>query len=175
MWLTQMIRTPPPPQTIHLKLGLFSIKSMIFSVAVGGFIGGPMPVFLACLRALGEGLFAPCYGFPHLNFTCSPICVERPPHPQIQLPLPIYFYFRIGNQITLLCFENFILFTKSVKMVLSAKDQLLLLSLLNVTTNFIIVGKVTCADEIYILNLLTSIESKLIYFYLFSNCLQKFN
>lgn len=57
----------PPPQTIHLKLGLFFIKSMIFSVAVGGFIGGPMPVFLACLRALGEGLFCPLLRVPPLE------------------------------------------------------------------------------------------------------------
>lgn len=90
-------------------------------------------VFLACFR-LGEGLF--CSKVQVSPLTLLPSCVERrPTQLPIQLHLSINYSFSIGNQIFLLCFENF-LSTWSVKMLISAKDTLVLLSLLTVTAIF---------------------------------------
>lgn len=75
-------------------------------------------------------------GFPTNTLPVLPSCVERrPTQLPIQLYLSINYSFSIGNQIILLCFENF-LSTWSVKILISAKDTLVLLSLLTVTAIF---------------------------------------
>lgn len=99
-------------------------------------------VFLACLRALVKSwprwrsFLLKSAGFPTNTLPVLPSCVERrPTQLPIQLHLSINYSFSIGNQIILLCFENF-LSTWSVKMLISAKDTLVLLSLLTVTAIF---------------------------------------
>lgn len=99
-------------------------------------------VFLACLRASVKVLASvkafllKSAGFPTNTLPVLPSCVERrPTQLPIQLHLSINYSFSIGNQIFLLCFENF-LSTWSVKILISAKDTLVLLSLLTVTAIF---------------------------------------
>lgn len=98
--------------------------------------------FLACLGALVKSwprwrsFLLKSAGFPTNTLPVLPSCVERrPTQLPIQLHLSINYSFSIGNQIFLLCFENF-LSTWSVKMLISAKDTLVLLSLLTVTAIF---------------------------------------
>lgn len=147
MWLTQMIRTPPPNNSPEIGPILYQVNDLLSGswrfyrrtyARFSRMFTGPR----------WRSFLPPVTGSPTWTSHVHRSALNAHRINKFSYLCPFTILFRIGNQITLLCFENFILFTKSVKMVLSAKDQLLLLSLLNVTTNFIIVGKVTCADEI---------------------------
>lgn len=149
MWLTQMFRTPPPPPKQFTWNWAYSLSSQWSSQWQLEVLSEDLcPFFSHVYGPSGKVFLPPVTGSPTWTSRVHRSALNAHRIHKFSYLCPFTILFRIGNQITLLCFENFILFTKSVKMVLSAKDQLLLLSLLNVTTNFIIVGKVTCADEI---------------------------